>query len=73
MQNNVQNKKQYYGGGIGFFSILGIVFIILKLCKVVSWSWLIVLMPFYLPYLAAILGIVVVFLYYLIKIHISNK
>lgn len=25
--------------GLGFASVLGIVFIVLKLCKVINWSW----------------------------------
>lgn len=34
-------------GGIGFFGLLGIVFITLKLCGVINWSWWFVLMPIY--------------------------
>ena len=34
---------------ISTLSILGIVFIVLKLCKVVDWSWLWVLSPFWIP------------------------
>ena len=33
------------GGGIGFFSVLTIVFIILKLVGVIDWSWVWVLSP----------------------------
>lgn len=29
---------------------LSIIFIVLKLCKVIAWSWWLVLMPLYLPY-----------------------
>lgn len=32
-------------GGIGFTGALQIAFIVLKLCKVISWSWLWVLAP----------------------------
>lgn len=32
-------------GGIGFFGLLGIVFIVLKLTHVIDWSWLWVLAP----------------------------
>ena len=31
--------------GIGFFGLLTIVFIVLKLCKVIDWSWWWVLFP----------------------------
>jgi hypothetical protein len=31
--------------GIGFFSALQIVFIVLKLCRVIAWPWGLVLIP----------------------------
>ena len=34
-----------HSGGIGFFGLLTIVFIILKLTKVIDWSWFWVLSP----------------------------
>jgi hypothetical protein len=42
--------------GIGFCGLLAIVFITLKLCKVIAWSWLWVLSPLWIP-LAIILPI----------------
>ena len=36
-------------GGIGFFGLLTIVFIVLKLTQVINWSWLWVLSPLWLP------------------------
>lgn len=35
--------------GIGFFGILTIVFVVLKLTHVIDWSWWLVLLPFYGP------------------------
>ena len=32
-------------GGIGFFGLLQIAFIILKLCGVINWSWVAVFIP----------------------------
>lgn len=32
-------------GGIGFTGVLQIVFIVLKLCKVINWSWWAVMLP----------------------------
>ena len=43
MENNKSN------GGIGFCGLLTIVFIVLKLLKVISWSWLWVLAPLWIP------------------------
>jgi len=31
--------------GIGFFGLLGVAFIVLKLCKVINWSWWLVTLP----------------------------
>jgi hypothetical protein len=36
-------------GGIGLFGLLGVAFIILKLCGVIDWSWWLVLLPLYGP------------------------
>lgn len=36
-------------GGIGFTGLLAIVFIVLKLTKVISWSWWWVLSPIWIP------------------------
>ena len=37
--------KKVSNGGIGFFGLLAIVFIVLKLTKVIAWSWFWVLAP----------------------------
>lgn len=42
---------------LGLFPILGVIFIVLKLCHVIAWSWWFVLMPFYLPPVALIGGV----------------
>lgn len=36
-------------GGIGIAGLLGVTFIVLKLCKVIDWSWWWVLAPFWIP------------------------
>ena len=36
-------------GGTGFFGLLTIVFIVLKLCHVIGWSWWWVLSPVLIP------------------------
>lgn len=35
----MSNNNNSNSGGIGFFGLLAIVFIALKLCKVINWSW----------------------------------
>lgn len=52
-------KQVSSGGGIGIGGLLAIVFIVLKLCKVISWSWWWVLSPVWIPLsIAAFLGVV---------------
>jgi len=53
------NKTNSSTGGIGFLGLLTIVFIVLKLCNVISWSWWWVLSPFWIPIaVAVIIGVV---------------
>lgn len=46
-------------GGIGFCGLLTLIFITLKLCSVITWGWLWVLAPMWIP-LAVMLSIVAV-------------
>ena len=50
--------KMNKSGGIGFAGLLTIVFIVLKLMHVISWSWLWVLSPIWI---SAILFVALVF------------
>lgn len=45
------NEGSTKTGGIGFFGVLGIVFITLKLCGIIDWAWWIVLSPIWAPIL----------------------
>lgn len=42
------SEKKASGGGLGFTELLTIVFIVLKLTKVISWSWGWVLSPLWI-------------------------
>lgn len=42
----MENNKT--GGGIGFAGLLTIAFVVLKLCKVINWSWVWVLSPLWI-------------------------
>jgi hypothetical protein len=59
MANNTQTQS----GGIGFFGLLAIVFITLKLTGYIAWSWWWVLAPLWAPLAVvfAIFLIVVIF------------
>lgn len=55
------NKKSSGGGGggIGFVGLLTIVFITLKLTRVIAWSWWWVLSPLWIS--VALIGVIAVF------------
>lgn len=44
-----QNESVAASGGIGLGGALGVLFVALKLCGVIHWSWLWVLAPFWMP------------------------
>jgi membrane protein YdbS with pleckstrin-like domain len=58
MENNNSNRS--VSGGIGFSGLLTIVFIILKLCNVIDWSWLWVLAPLWISFALGIIILIVV-------------
>lgn len=50
-------------GGIGFSGLLTITFIVLKLCGVISWNWIWVLAPMWIPIgLLLLIGILLFFI-----------
>ena len=56
----MDNKKiTYGGGGISVCTIVGIVFLILKLIGVIDWSWWLVLLPFIIEVGFAVLIILI--------------
>ena len=56
----MSDTKTTSGGGIGFCGLLTIVFVTLKLCRMIDWSWLWVLSPLWIPFaILAVFGGVV--------------
>ena len=56
MKNNKGSSS-----GVGFAGLLQIAFIVLKLCKVINWSWFWVLSPMWIS------GAIIIFVLILIK------
>lgn len=54
----MSNSSASASGGISFVSLLAIVFIVLKLCDVITWSWWWVLAPIWIPFGVAMVLIV---------------
>jgi hypothetical protein len=53
------DKSTVGGGGIGFGGLLAIVFITLKLCKVITWSWWAVTCPLWIIPVLIVVGVLV--------------
>ena len=47
------------GGGIGVTGLLGVAFVILKLCHVIDWPWIWVLAPFWIGIVLAVSALLV--------------
>lgn len=70
-RKDTMEERRGFSINIGFSGLLGIVFIILKLTNVITWSWLWVLAPIWIPFALAILVLVVIGLLYVI-LYIAN-
>lgn len=66
MSNNGNSGKA--SGGIGFWGILQLILITLKLCKVITWSWWLVLIPFWIG-----IGLTVIIIAIIVIITIAAK
>ena len=57
----MNNNTQRASGGIGFFGLLTIVFIVLRLTGFIAWSWWWVLAPLWMPAAVVIAILIIVF------------
>lgn len=64
---NNDNNSSSKAGGIGFLGLLALIFITLKLTGVISWSWLWVLAPLWIPTALVIVILVVALIVLLVK------
>ena len=49
-------------GGMSFSSVLALIFIVLKLCGVIKWSWVWVLSPIWITFIIGLIAIGVIYL-----------
>ena len=61
------SQKTTQSSGIGFAGLLTIAFIVLKLTNVITWSWLWVLSPIWIPFTIVILMLSIMGLIYYIS------
>ena len=55
----MQEKSSSSSSGIGTLSLLGVVFVTLKLCNVITWSWWWVTLPFWGGAAIFIIGLII--------------
>lgn len=67
MNDNENNTSK---GGTGFCSLLTIAFIVLKLTKVIDWSWLWVLAPLWITF--AVYVLISIILVIVVNVHDKN-
>ncbi len=48
--NTTVNENKKASGSVGVCGLLGVAFVVLKLCGVIDWPWLWVTSPFWLPF-----------------------
>lgn len=56
----MSNGNNSSSGGIGFVGFLTIAFIILKLCKVIAWSWWWVLSPVWITVAICLVSVLII-------------
>lgn len=70
MNNNTKNNgetKVVRSGGVSLGTILGVIFIVLKLTGVISWSWVWVLAPFWIPLALVVLILAIIIIITIIR------
>lgn len=61
-KNYNNNNNSTTSAGIGFCGLLTIAFIVLKLLNVITWSWLWVLAPIWIPTIFWIAVVIIIFI-----------
>lgn len=59
----MERSEKTVFSGVSFGGLLLIAFVVLKLTNVISWPWIWVLAPFWVPLLLSILVYAIVFVY----------
>lgn len=60
-------SKETVTGGVSAWTVLLIVFIVLKLCNLIDWSWGWVLSPLWIPLSIVVLVVIIVLFIYFTK------
>ena len=63
----MDNKNNGTSGGLGFGTVLFLIFLVLKLCNVITWSWWWVTAPLWISAILWVLILAGVFIYYYLE------
>jgi hypothetical protein len=66
----INGEQKINGGGIGFIGLLTIVFITLKLCNVINWSWWWVFAP---VWISASISLIILFIFLLFAVEVNTR
>lgn len=66
-------KREAYAGTIGFNGVLFLLFLTLKLCHMIGWSWWWVTSPLWIPAAIVLLVFAVVLFFYALLGRHSNR
>lgn len=64
--SNYNSNNSSSGGGLGISTVLFLIFLVLKLCNVITWSWWWVTAPLWIGAILYILIVCIVVTYYAI-------
>jgi len=56
----VEKNNRFVRSTLDVYTVLTIVFVVLKLCRVISWSWVWVLSPLWIGFAISIIAFVIV-------------
>ena len=59
----MDEKKNVTVRSCGFTTLLAVAFIVLKLCNVITWSWLWVLAPLWIPFAIWLVVVVAILIF----------
>lgn len=57
----MEEKKSTSTGGVGIIGLVFVAFLVLKLCKVINWSWWWVFSPLWITALVFVVALIVCF------------
>jgi hypothetical protein len=69
MSNETKTVRVINTNGVGFFTLLGLLFIALKLTGVITWPWIWVLAPLWIPLAIVMLILIIGFCWVAWKIY----